>query len=91
MAKTKEKEELSTQRITINEIESKILNIRNLQVMMDRDLAELYGVETKRLNQAVKRNIERFPESFRFQLNSKEKYNRWSKFVTTYCILLLLM
>jgi len=73
MAKTKEKEELSTQRITINEIESKILNIRNLQVMMDRDLAELYGVETKVLNQAVKRNIERFPESFRFQLNSKEK------------------
>lgn len=73
MAKTKEKEELSTQRITINEIESKILNIRNLQVMIDRDLAELYGVETKVLNQAVKRNIERFPESFRFQLNSKEK------------------
>lgn len=73
MAKTKEKEELSTQRITINEIESKILNIRNLQVMMDRDLAKLYGVETKVLNQAVKRNIERFPESFRFQLNSKEK------------------
>ncbi len=41
--------------------------------MIDRDLAELYGVETKVLNQAVKRNIERFPESFRFQLSNQEK------------------
>ena len=44
--------------ITIKEIESRILTIRNQQVMIDRDLAELYGVETKVLNQAVKRNIE---------------------------------
>jgi len=49
-------------------IENRIFNIRNKQVMIDRDLAELYGVETKALNQAVKRNIERFPKSFRFQL-----------------------
>ena len=41
--------------------------------MIDRDLAELYGIETKVLNQAVKRNIERFPEIFRFQLNQIEK------------------
>ena len=54
-------------------IESKILTIRNLQVMIDRDLAELYGVETKVLNQAVKRNIERFPEDFMFALEQKEK------------------
>ncbi len=40
--------------------------------MIDRDLAELYGVETKVINQAVKRNIERFPEEFRFQLNNQE-------------------
>ena len=40
--------------------------------MIDRDLAELYGVETKRLNEAVKRNIERFPERFRFQLTKEE-------------------
>ena len=42
------------------------------QIMIDRDLAELYGVETKRLNEAVKRNIERFPERFRFQLTKEE-------------------
>ena len=48
-----------------------ILRIRNEQVMLDRDLAKLYGVETKVLNQAVKRNIARFPDNFRFQL-SKE-------------------
>lgn len=53
-------------------IESRILLIRNQQVMIDRDLAGLYGVETKVLNQAVKRNIERFPTSFRFQLTKNE-------------------
>jgi len=51
---------------------AKIYTFRGLQVMIDRDLAELYGVETKALNQAVKRNIERFPEGFRFQLSSAE-------------------
>ena len=53
-------------------IKNKIYNIRGLQVMIDSDLAFLYGVETKVLNQAVKRNIERFPESFRFQLTDIE-------------------
>lgn len=53
-------------------IENKILTIRNRQVMIDRDLAELYGVETRRLNEQVKRNIERFPEEFCFQLTDKE-------------------
>ena len=47
--------------------------IRNQQVMIDRDIAELYGVETKRLNEQVKRNIERFPEEFMFALNKAEK------------------
>ncbi len=56
-----------------NEIEKKIFTIRDSQIMLDRDLAELYGVETKVLNQAVKRNIERFPDEFRFQLNKNEK------------------
>jgi len=55
------------------EISSKILTLRGQQVMLDRDLAELYGVETKRLNEQVKRNIERFPDDFMFQLNEKEK------------------
>ena len=53
-------------------IEDKILVIREQQVMIDRDLAELYGVETRSLNQAVKRNIERFPERFMFQLTDQE-------------------
>ena len=53
-------------------IESKIFMIRGKQVMIDRDLAELYGVETKRITEAVKRNIERFPEAFRFQLSENE-------------------
>jgi hypothetical protein len=53
-------------------IENKIFTIRDTQVMIDRDLAELYQVETKVLNQAVKRNIERFPEYFRFQMLKNE-------------------
>lgn len=56
-----------------NNIESKILSLRGKQVMIDRDLAELYGVETKRLNEQVKRNIERFPAEFCFQLTATEK------------------
>ena len=56
----------------VTQIEGRILSIRNIQVMIDRDLAELYGVDTKVLNQAVKRNIERFTERFRFQLSQDE-------------------
>jgi hypothetical protein len=59
--------------IVQGEINSKILLLRGKQVMLDRDLAELYGVETKVFNQAVKRNIKRFPNDFMFQLNDKEK------------------
>ena len=55
------------------DIENKIIVIRGQQVMLDRDLAELYGVETKVLNQAVKRNIERFPTRFMFQLTKEEQ------------------
>lgn len=55
-----------------NSIESKILNIRNKQVMLDSELAAIYGIETKVFNQAVKRNIERFPDEFRFQLTEEE-------------------
>ena len=54
-------------------IQNLIFTIRGVQVMVDRDLAEMYGVGTKVLNQAVKRNIERFPKTFRFQLNNNEK------------------
>ncbi|MDD5561989.1 MAG: ORF6N domain-containing protein [Candidatus Omnitrophica bacterium] len=54
-------------------IERKIFLIRNKRVMLDRDLAELYGVETKHLNRQVRRNIQRFPEEFCFRLNVREK------------------
>lgn len=59
--------------ISQKEIENKIFVFRDTQVMIDRDLAEMYQVETKVLNQAVKRNIERFPQQFRFQLTNDEK------------------
>jgi hypothetical protein len=54
-------------------VENKILFIRGKKVMLDKDLAALYGVETKALNQAVKRNFSRFPEDFMFQLSKAEK------------------
>ena len=59
----------------------KIYVFRGKKVMLDRDLAELYGVETRVLNQAVKRNIARFPNDFMFQLNDKEFVNWISQFV----------
>jgi len=65
------------------EIHSKILTLRGRQVMLDRDLARLYEVETKVLNQAVKRNIKRFPEDFMFQLSEDEFRNWRSQFVTS--------
>ena len=64
-------------------IQSKIYEIRGQKVMLDRDLAEMYGVQTKALNQAVKRNIDRFPEDFMFQLTSEETQNWRSQFVTS--------
>ena len=58
------------------QIEKKIFVIRGVQVMIDRDIAELYGVETRILNQAVKRNLNRFPEEFMFQMNDEE-FDNW--------------
>ena len=66
-----------------NNVESLIRVIRGQQVMLDRDLAELYGVETKRLNEQVKRNIERFPEDFMFQLTPNEFDNLKSQIATS--------
>ncbi len=65
------------------EIGSKILTLRGKQVMLDRDLAELYQVELKRLNEQVKRNSERFPDDFMFQLNKEEDENLRSQFATS--------
>lgn len=67
----------------IDSIRSRILTICGVQVMLDRDLAELYGVPTKVLNQAVKRNIERFPERFMFQLSKDDIENLRSQIATT--------
>lgn len=64
-------------------IQSKIYEIRGQKVMLDRDLAEMYGVLTKVLNQAVKRNPDRFPEDFMFQLTNEETENWKSQIVTT--------
>lgn len=63
-------------------IVNKIYIFRNKKVMLDKDLAELYGVEVRVLNQAVKRNIERFPEDFVFQLSREEVKIARSQFVT---------
>lgn len=64
-------------------IESKIYLIRNTKVMLDSDLAELYKVETRRLNEQVKRNLKRFPEDFMFQLTESEFNNLKSQFATS--------
>ena len=62
---------------------SKIYVIRDQKVMLDRDLAELYGVETKVLKQAVRRNMTRFPEDFMFEMTKEELVNWRSQFVTS--------
>ena len=66
-----------------DEIRSKIYTIRGVQVMLDFELAEIYGYETKRFNEQVKNNIERFDEDFRFQLNQEEVKNLRSIFSTS--------
>ena len=64
------------------DIKSRIFTIRGVQVMLDRDLAELYGVETRRLNEQVRRNIERFPDGFMFQLTDVE-FADWKSQIAT--------
>jgi len=67
---------------SVDIIRSRILTIRGVQVMLDRDLAELYGVPTKRLNEQVKRNARRFPNNFMFQL-SKAELEDWRSQIAT--------
>jgi hypothetical protein len=64
-------------------IMNKIYVIRGQKVMLDRDLSELYGVETKRLKEAVRRNMDRFPEDFMFEMNDKEFQNWRTQFATS--------
>jgi hypothetical protein len=68
--------------IPVDKIERAILQIRGQKILLDEDLAELYGVETKVLNQAVRRNLERFPEDFMFQLTTEEWKSLRSQIVT---------
>ena len=72
---------LTSQETNIEVIKKRIYEIRGQRVMIDRDLAELYGVETRTLNQAVKRNMERFPEDFVFTLTEQELENWKSQIV----------
>ena len=67
-------------------IQNRIYEFRGQKVMLDRDLAEMYGVQTKVLNQAVKRNIERFPSDVMFQISSEEIQDWRSHFVTSNAI-----
>ena len=79
-----EENKLSIQNeISNEEIKNLIYTIRGKQVMLDSDVAMLYNYETKKVNQAVKRNIDRFPERFCFQLTEEELEIMWSQIVTT--------
>ncbi|MBI5552611.1 MAG: ORF6N domain-containing protein [Desulfobacterales bacterium] len=71
------------QLIELDEITRRIFSIRGVKVMLDRDLAELYGVETKVLKQAVRRNIRRFPADFMFEMTYQEVANLRSQIVTS--------
>lgn len=73
-------ENISNNLITI---ENKIYTVRGMQVMLDKDIAELYGVETKRINEAVKNNLEKFPNDFMFELEENEYENLKSKISTS--------
>ena len=76
-------EDLNVVKYEVENIKNLIYYIRGKQVILDNDIAKLYEVETKRVNEAVKRNIKRFPEAFCFQLNEKEISNLRSQFATS--------
>lgn len=69
--------------VKFNTIEEKIITIRNQQVIIDSDVAELYGVQTKEINQAVRNNPDKFPFGYVFELNKQEVTDLRSKFLTT--------
>jgi len=68
---------------SITDVENKIITLRDQQVILDSDVAELYGVRTKEINQAVRNNPEKFPEGYTFILDNQEFMNLRSKFLTT--------
>lgn len=67
--------------IKLNEVNSKIITVRNEKVILDSDIATLYGVETREINQAIKNNPSKFPEGYIYQINSEEWNNLKSKFL----------
>jgi len=67
-------------------VEEKIITIRNQQVLLDCDVADLYGVETKEINQVVKNNPEKFPECYIFQLDNQEFFYRTSKIIVGHLV-----
>ena len=69
--------------IKISDIEASIIELRNQRVLLDSDVARLYGVETKRINEAVRNNPDKFPEGYIFSLDYKEVVSLRSKFSTT--------
>ncbi len=80
---TKHKESVETTIVTLDQVERRIYSIRGYKVMLDSELAELYGVTTGRMNEQVRRNIDRFPDDFMFQLNDPEFKNLISQFATS--------
>jgi phage regulator Rha-like protein len=83
MKKLQKKDSGLTYPVTLGFVERRIYIIRGFKVMIDSELAELYGIETKGLNRAIKRNIERFPKDFMFQLSKKEYQNLKSQIATS--------
>lgn len=83
MAKKKEENSIETAIITLDQVERRIYFIRGDKVMLDSELAALYGVTTKRLNEQVRRNLDRFPEDFMFQLTSDEFADLRSQIATS--------
>lgn len=82
-SKTDTKVVTSSDHLELVPVENRIITLRGCPVILDKDLAELYGVETRALNQAVSRNIERFPSEFRFQISKDEMAILKSHFVTS--------
>jgi len=68
--------------IRFEEVEKRVLALRGQQVLLDRDVAELYGVETREINQAVRRNLDKFPEGYILSLTQEEYDSLKSQFVT---------
>jgi hypothetical protein len=81
-AKKKSASKLTPAALIPEQLAPLVIRLRRENVILDSDIAELYGVETKRLNEAVKRNIERFPADFMFQLSTEEEENLRSQSVT---------